>query len=147
MHHALDEAKIAFKNNEVPVGSVIIHRASREIIARSNNLVETKNNPILHAEILSISKACDVLQSKNLSSCDMYVTLEPCFMCACAISHSRLKCLFYGAYDLKHGAIENNLRFFTSKECFHRPEIYGGILETKSNSLMKLFFQKLRNQE
>ena len=144
MKQALEQAKIAFDKNEVPVGAVIVDRLNRKIIASGYNKSEEANNALYHAEIIAINEACKIISSKNLSDYDIYVTLEPCTMCAAAIAHSRLKCLFYGATDPKQGAIESNLRFFNSKACFHRPEIYGNILAEDSSLLMKEFFKRMR---
>lgn len=144
MQQALEQAEIAFNKNEVPVGAVIVDRLNQKIIASSHNNTEEKNNPLYHAEIMAINEACKITSSKNLSDYDIYVTLEPCAMCAAAIAHSRLKRLFYGAYDPKHGAVESNLRYFNSKACFHRPEIYEGILAAPSALLMQRFFKNIR---
>jgi tRNA(adenine34) deaminase len=145
MQAALDEAAIAFAENEVPVGAVIVNRATKQILSRGHNIVEQKHNPLLHAEIIAINQACTVTGSKNLSEYDIYVTLEPCNMCSSAISFAKLGNLFYGASDTKHGAVENNTRFFTSASCFHRPEIYPGLYYELSASIMKKFFRKIRS--
>lgn len=144
MKRALEQAQIAFDKNEVPVGAVIIDRLHNKIIAGSYNKCEEANNALCHAEINAINEVCKSISSKNLSNYDIYVTLEPCAMCAAAIAHSRLKRLFYGASDPKHGAVESNLRYFNSKACFHRPEIYSGILAEDSSLLMREFFKKMR---
>ncbi|HJD55466.1 MAG TPA: nucleoside deaminase [Rickettsia endosymbiont of Pyrocoelia pectoralis] len=145
MQQALEQAEIAFSKNEVPVGAVIVERLGQKIIAASHNNTEEQTNALYHAEIMAINEACRITSSKNLSDYDIYVTLEPCAMCASAIAHSRLKRLFYGASDPKHGAVESNLRYFNSKACFHRPEIYGGILAEPSALLMQKFFKGMRN--
>ncbi|MCC8369360.1 MAG: nucleoside deaminase [Rickettsia endosymbiont of Oxypoda opaca] len=144
MQEALKQARLAFGKNEIPVGAVIVDRVNQKIIAVAHNITEEKNNALFHAEIIAINKACRILGSKNLIGHDIYVTLEPCAMCAGAIAHSRLSRLFYGTNDPKQGAIESNLRFFNSKACFHRPEIYGDILALESKILMKSFFKKIR---
>ncbi|WP_347939132.1 nucleoside deaminase [Rickettsia oklahomensis] len=144
MQQALKQARIAFDKNEVPVGAVIVDRLNQRIIASSYNNTEEKNNALYHAEIITIHEACNIISSKNLNDYDIYVTLEPCAMCAAAISHSRLKRLFYGASDPKHGVVESNLRYFNSSACFHRPEIYSEILAEDSGLLMKEFFKKIR---
>lgn len=141
---ALDQAHKAFECNEIPVGAVIVNRLTKTIIAKAHNLVEQKNNPILHAEIIAISDACKHFSSKNLSHCDIYVNLEPCTMCAAAISQARIGRLFYGAQDLKQGAVENGIRFFTSSACFYKPEIYSDIHSDISSKLIKKFFEKIR---
>ncbi|ASX27855.1 tRNA-specific adenosine deaminase [Rickettsia sp. MEAM1 (Bemisia tabaci)] len=145
MREALKQAELAFSKNEVPVGAVIVDRENQKIIAKSYNNTEEKNNTLYHAEIIAINKACKIISSKNLSNYDIYVTLEPCAMCATAIAHSRLRRLFYGASDSKHGAVESNLRYFNSKACFHRPDIYSGIFAEDSALLMKEFFKKIRD--
>lgn len=145
MREALKQAEIAFSKNEVPVGAVIVDRENQKIIAKSYNNIGEKNNALYHAEIIAINEACRIISSKNLSDYDIYVTLEPCAMCAAAIAHSRLKRLFYGASDSKHGAVESNLRYFNSKACFHRPDIYSGIFAEDSALLMKEFFKKIRD--
>jgi len=144
MEQALKQAQIAFDKNEVPIGAVIVDRLNHKIIATGYNKSEEVGNALYHAEIIAINEACKIISSKNLIDYDIYVTLEPCAMCAAAISHSRLKRLFYGASDSKHGAVESNLQYFNSKACFHRPEIYSGILSKDSSLLMKEFFKKIR---
>ncbi len=144
MQEALQQARLAFSQGEVPVGAIIVNPKTGAIISKAYNLVETSYNAIFHAEILAINEACQKLSCKDLSSLDMYVTLEPCAMCASAVSHARLNRLFYGASDPKRGAVENGVRFFTSKSCFHRPEIYADLLSEESSSLLKEFFKKLR---
>ncbi len=142
MQESLLEAKKAFDNNEVPVGAIIVH--NKDIISRSYNRMEEYQNPLMHAEIIAINKACKIFNNKSLENCDIYITLEPCAMCASAISHARIARLFYAASDAKHGAVENGVRFFTSSSCFYRPEIYNGILIDQSTDLLKTFFSKLR---
>jgi len=146
MQQALLEAKKAFENNEVPVGCVIAD-SEGNIISRAHNLVEKTQNPNFHAEMIAIDEACKKLGSKNLENYDIYVTLEPCTMCASAIANSRITRLYYGALDDKHGAVENGVRFFTSKSCFHRPEIYSGIYAEESTELLKSFFSKIRKDK
>ncbi len=144
MNLALEEAYKAFKIGEVPVGAIIVDNKTKEVIARSHNLVESYSNPIFHAEILAINEACKFLGKKYLLSCDIYVTLEPCAMCAAAISYSRIKRLFYGASDSKSGGIENGVRFFTNANCHYKPEIYPGIKEDESSKILTDFFKALR---
>jgi cytosine deaminase len=144
MRSALENALYAQVNKEVPVGAVIVMRDTDKIISTGYNRVETDANPTKHAEMIAIEAACKVLQSKNLSECDLYVTLEPCAMCAAAISYSRIGRLFYGASDPKQGAVESGGRFFTQDTCMHRPEIYDGIMSEEARSLMKVFFENLR---
>lgn len=144
---ALEQAKQAFSEDEVPVGAVIVNRLSKEIISKAYNMVEQGNNSTLHAEMIAISKACNDLKSKNLSDCDIYITLEPCSMCSTAISLARIGRLFYAASDTKQGAVENGSRYFTISSCFHRPEIYPGLAGDFSMQLIKKFFSKIRKDK
>lgn len=144
MDEALKQAQLALDNNEIPVGAIIVNRISNKVIAKAHNIVEKTKNPVLHAEIVAINQSCQILASKNLSDCDIYVTLEPCAMCSAAISFARIGRLFYAANDPKQGAIENGGRFFNSKSCFYRPEIYGGFSAKISENIIKEFFKKLR---
>lgn len=144
MEEALQQAQIAFDEREIPVGAVIVNRVSGKIIVKAHNMVEQANNALLHAEIVAINQASALLSSKNLSGHDIYVTLEPCVMCAAAISFSRISRLFYGANDPKQGGIENGCRFFNSNSCFHSPEIYGGLSADFAQKLIEEFFKKIR---
>jgi tRNA(Arg) A34 adenosine deaminase TadA len=147
MRFALEEARLAYMENEIPVGCVIIKQPEGKIISKAHNLIEQKKNPNFHAEIIAINNACVQLNSKNLFNCDIYVTLEPCTMCASAISNARLKRLYYAAADIKHGAVENGARFYTQNFCFHRPEIYSELLSSESSELMTGFFRQLRKNK
>jgi len=142
---ALEHALYAQVSGEVPVGAVIVQRSSGQIISSGYNQVETDNNPLRHAEVIAIDMACKELKSKNLSECDLYVTLEPCAMCSAAISHARIGRLFYGTADVKQGAVENGVRFFTQGSCMHRPEVYDGIMAEESRELIRTFFERLRH--
>lgn len=144
MRQALEQALFGASNNEVPVGAVIAHRFDKEIVARASNQVEVEHNPTAHAELVAITTACKMINSKNLTDYDLYVTLEPCTMCAAAIAHARIGRIFYGASDTKMGAIEHGVRFFTNKACHHHPEIYMGILADESEVLLRNFFKELR---
>lgn len=144
MDFALSQAKLAAAQGEVPVGCVVVDRVSGEVIASAHNLCEQKKNANLHAEILAINEACKILDSKNLSDLDLYVTLEPCTMCASAIANARIGRIYYGAADEKQGAVENGVRFFTAGSCMHRPEIYSGVKSEESEELLKEFFKSLR---
>lgn len=144
MREALEQALYAFIGAEVPVGAVIVDRESKEIVARGRNAVEANCNPTHHAELIAINEACRKLRTKNLKRCDIYVTLEPCAMCAAAISHARIGRVFYGASDTKMGGVENGVRFFTNRNCHHRPEIYPGIMAQESGALLKDFFAGMR---
>lgn len=147
MAQALAQAKIAYDIGEIPVGCLIVNNKNGEIIVATHNLMQRDKNPNYHAEILAINAACNKLSSKNLNGCDIYVTLEPCTMCASAIANARIARVYYAAEDKKHGAVENGVRFFTTNSCFHRPEIYSGINEAESSALLKTFFSKIRKDE
>lgn len=139
---AFSEAQVAFAKNEVPVGAVIVDLSTYKVIASASNA--SLQNFICHAEILAINQATDILQTPYLSNCAIYVTLEPCAMCAAAISLARLKRLYYGTVDTKFGAVESASQFFTQKNCFHKPEIYTGFMESEIKILMQSFFKALR---
>jgi tRNA(adenine34) deaminase len=141
MDDALSEARAADEAGEVPVGCVVV-RAGK-IIARSGNRTVRDRDPTAHAEILAIRQAASVLGSERLTDCDLYVTLEPCAMCAAALSFARIRRLYYGAADPKGGAVEHGVRFLAAPTCHHRPEVYGGIGETAAAGLLRDFF-KLR---
>lgn len=138
MKRALELARIAGGNDEVPVGAVIVENGV--IIAESYNQNIALSDPTAHAEILVIKEACQIKSSQRIPECDLYVTLEPCPMCAQAISFARIRRLYYAASDPKGGGIS----IFSSKSCFHKPEIYNGIMETESSKQLKDFFKKLR---
>jgi len=141
---ALEEANKAFQLGEVPVGAVIVDSLQKKVITAKYNLCETAKNPLAHAEILAINEACLLLDTKHLTNCDLYVTLEPCSLCAAAISFARLRRLYYAASDPKFGAVESNYSFYNSPNCFHKPEIYSGIGKEKSVNMLKKFFVNLR---
>ncbi|MGI9374067.1 MAG: nucleoside deaminase [Hyphomicrobiales bacterium] len=140
---ALEEAKIAAERGEVPVGAVIVS-ANGNVLARAGNRIMELNDPTAHAEVLAIRAACETLGSERLVDCDLYVTLEPCTMCAGAISFARIRRLYYGAEDTKGGGIDHGARFFSQKTCHHAPEIYSGIMERQSVELLKGFFKTRR---
>src|SRR5215211_8631158 len=142
MDDALAEAHAAQAANEVPVGCVVVREGA--VIARAGNRTLRDRDPTAHAELLAIRAAAAALGSERLTDCDLYVTLEPCAMCAAAISFARLRRLYYGAADPKGGAVENGVRFFSAPTCHHRPEIYGGIGEAAAAALLKDFFQARR---
>lgn len=141
MRVALEEAKKALKKNEIPIGAVIVNRKEKKIISSSHNLVESKKNPTFHAEILAVNKALKVQKTKFLNDCEIYVTLEPCPMCAMAISLTRIKTLYFAAYSIKTGCIDNGPMLYNSKVCSHKPETYGGICEKEASSILKAFFK------
>ncbi|MGC1466998.1 MAG: nucleoside deaminase [Pseudolabrys sp.] len=142
MQNALDEARNAAARGEVPVGCVVVRDG--EIVARAGNRTLADRDPTAHAELLAIRAAAAALGSERLSDCDLYVTLEPCAMCAAAMSFARIRRLYFGAGDPKGGAVENGVRFFASPTCHHRPEVYGGINESESGVLLKEFFAARR---
>jgi len=120
------------------VGAVVVHQGV--VIASCHNLTETNRDPTAHAEILAIRAAAAKLGDVRLAECDLYVTLEPCAMCAAAISHARIRRLYFGAYDAKGGAVEHGPKWFQQSTCLHKPEVFGGINEIESGALLKEFF-------
>lgn len=147
MAYALEEARKSFARGEVPIGAVIVDQNTGEVIAASGNRMEHANDPTLHAEMNVIKLACSLLGTARLVDCDLFVTLEPCPMCAQAISFSRIRRLYFGAYDMKGGGVEHGARVFNASSCHHRPEVYGGIMELESAGLLKDFFAKLRQED
>jgi tRNA(adenine34) deaminase len=142
MDQALDFARAAALAGEVPVGCVVVRDG--EVIAGAANRTLTDRDPTAHAEILAIRQAARALGTERLTDCDVYVTLEPCAMCAGAISFARIRRVYYGAADPKGGAVDNGVRFFASPACHHRPEVYGGIGESEASALLKDFFRERR---
>jgi len=142
MEEALKQAKIAFKKDEVPVGAVIVENG--KIIATSHNQNLILKDPTAHAEILVMREAAKIKDSPRLDGCDLYVTLEPCAMCASAIALARIRRVYYAASDIKFGAVENGARIFSSTSCHHKPEIYSRISEEESKELMQSFFRNKR---
>src|SRR5215208_7089278 len=142
MDIALSEAWAAGAAGEVPVGCVIVR--DNAVVAKAANRTIADRDPTAHAELLAIRAAAAAVGSERLTDCDLYVTLEPCAMCAAAMSFARLRRLYYGAADPKGGAVENGVRFFSAPTCHHRPEIYGGIGEAAAAALLKDFFQARR---
>jgi tRNA(Arg) A34 adenosine deaminase TadA len=143
MDRALELARTAADLGEVPVGALIIGPDGR-VIAEAHNLTRARKDPTAHAELLSIQQASAVLQSERLIGCDLYVTLEPCPMCAAAISFARLRRLYFGASDAKSGGVEHGPRVFSHATCHHAPEIYPGLGESESRALLERFFSGLR---
>jgi tRNA(Arg) A34 adenosine deaminase TadA len=141
---ALREAEHAASRGEVPVGAVIVEPDSGEILARAGNRVEATNDPTAHAELLAIRKAAVAAGAPRLEGFDMYVTLEPCAMCAAAISFARIRRLYFGAYDPKGGGVEHGARFFHQPTCHHAPEVYGGLEESRAAELLVMFFKEKR---
>lgn len=142
MQQAITLARQAASAGEVPVGAVIVKDG--QVIASAHNLTETKKDPSAHAEMLAVRSACETLQTPRLTGCDLYVTLEPCAMCAAAISFARIRRLYFGAADVKGGAVENGARFFGRPTCHHAPEVYSGIAEVECAEILKRFFQERR---
>lgn len=144
MNRALKEARAAAQRGEVPVGAVVVDPAGATILASAGNHVEELNDPTAHAEMLVIRAAAGVRRSARLAGCDLYVTLEPCAMCAAAISFARIRRLYFGAYDPKGGGVEHGPRVFSQPTCHHRPEVYGGVEEETAASLLQAFFRDRR---
>jgi tRNA(adenine34) deaminase len=140
---ALEEAQGSLARGEVPVGAVLT-TANGELLAKSGNRTIELKDPTAHAELLVIREGANKLASERLVNCDLYVTLEPCAMCAAAISFARLRRLYFGAIDPRMGAVENGPRLFQQPTCHHRPEIFGGIGETEAAQLLKAFFAERR---
>lgn len=143
MEEALAEAERAAKAGETPVGAVVVS-PDGQIAGRGHNLVIAASDPAGHAEMRALRQACLAAKSERLPGYDLYVTLEPCTMCAAAISFARIRRLYFGAPDEKGGAVEHGVRFYSSPACHHAPEVYGGIAEARSAALLKDFFRKLR---
>ena len=144
MEEALREAERAAASGEVPVGAVLVDAATGAVLAAAGNRVEQLSDPTAHAEMLVIRAGAALRQAPRLEDCDLYVTLEPCAMCAAAIAFARIRRLYFGAYDPKGGAVEHGPRFFDQPTCHHRPEIYGGIEEGRAAALLKRFFAARR---
>jgi tRNA(Arg) A34 adenosine deaminase TadA len=144
MELAFAEAQAAAAAGEVPVGAVLVDGHSGEVLAAAGNRVESAADPSAHAEMLVIRAAAAKRASPRLSDCDLYVTLEPCPMCAQVISFTRIRRLYFGASDTKGGGVENGPRIFSQATCHHRPEVYGGLDETRASELLRQFFAARR---
>lgn len=142
MRAALDAARDAAKAGEVPVGAVVMR--GETVVAIAANAPRTLHDPTAHAELLAIRAAAEALGRERLEDCDLWVTLEPCAMCAGAISHARIARVYYGASDPKGGAVEHGPRFFAQPTCHHRPEVYSGIGEGEAGALLREFFAARR---
>jgi tRNA(adenine34) deaminase len=142
MDLALDEARKAQSLGEVPIGCVIVRDGA--VIASAGNRTLTDRDPTAHAELIAIRAAARALGSERLTDCDLHVTLEPCAMCAAAISFARIRRVYYGAPDPKGGAVDNGVRFFAATTCHHRPEVYGGISADAAANLLRDFFAARR---
>ena len=142
MDLALKAAETAGKSGEVPIGCVIVR--GYEVIATAGNRTLTDRDPTAHAEVLAIRRAAERVGTERLVDCDLYVTLEPCTMCAAAISFARIRRLYYGAADPKGGAVDSGVRFFASSTCHHAPEVYSAVGESEAATLLKEFFRVRR---
>jgi tRNA(adenine34) deaminase len=142
MDLALQEARAAGERGEVPVGCVVVRGGA--VVARAGNRTVADRDPTAHAEIIAIRQGAAALGSERLDACDLYVTLEPCAMCAGAVAFARIRRLYYGAADPKGGAVDNGVQFFASPTCHHRPEVYGGMAEAEASALLKDFFKDRR---
>ena len=139
---ALEEARDAARRGEVPVGAVVARDG--KVVATAGNRPREFRDPTAHAEMLAIRRACAALENERLTGCDLYVTLEPCTMCAAAIAFARIRRVYFGAYDPKGGAVESGVRFFAQPTCHHAPEVYGGIRQGEAAALLRAFFAEKR---
>ena len=146
MERALALAAYAAEQDEVPIGAVVVNPENGEIVSEAYNLSEHVADASAHAEILAIRKACEKLKCTRLRGMDLYVTLEPCTMCAAAISFARIQNLYFGAVDAKGGAIVSGVKFYDSPTCHHRPEVQGGIMERECGQILKDFFKAKREK-
>jgi len=144
MDIALEEARAAAGRGEVPVGAVLVDGATGAVLARAGNRTEELSDPTAHAEMLAIREAAAQRGDARLPGCDLYVTLEPCAMCAAAIGFARIRRLYYGAADEKGGGVEHGARIFDQPTCHHRPDVYGGIGESDAAALLRAFFRERR---
>ncbi|HEX9807522.1 MAG TPA: tRNA adenosine(34) deaminase TadA [Alteraurantiacibacter sp.] len=142
MQRALELARMAAAAGEVPIGAVIARDG--QIVGEGHNAPRAMHDPTAHAEVLAIRRAAEALGGERLTGCDLYVTLEPCAMCAGAISHARISRLYYGAPDPKGGAVEHGARVFDQPQCLHRPEVYSGIGESEAADMLREFFRERR---
>lgn len=142
MDLALKAARMAEKAGEVPIGCVVVRNG--EVVASAGNRTIADHDPTAHAEMLAIRAAARALGDERLTDCDLYVTLEPCAMCAGAISFARIRRLYYGAADPKGGAVDSGVRFFAAPTCHHVPEVYGGLGESEASTLLRAFFKARR---
>lgn len=142
MDLALEEARAAAMRGEVPIGAVVVRDGV--VLARAGNRTIERDDPTAHAEMLAIREAAEAAGSQRLSDADLYVTLEPCAMCAAAISFARIRRLYFGATDPKSGAVESGVRFFGDPTCHHAPDVYGGMAEDEAANLLRDFFRAKR---
>ncbi|WP_425403423.1 nucleoside deaminase [Hwanghaeella sp.] len=144
MIRALEQARQAARRGESPIGAVLVDRTSGDVLAEDGNRVEELKDPTAHAEMLVIRQAAERQNSPRLTGCDLYVTLEPCPMCAGAISHARIGKLVFGAYDPKGGGVDHGARVFDRPTCHHKPDVIGGVSEEDCAALLRSFFQEKR---
>jgi tRNA(adenine34) deaminase len=142
MQSALEEARMASKAGEVPIGAVVVHGGA--IIARAGNVTRSPPDPTGHAEVRALRDAATALGNERLTDCELWVTLEPCAMCAGAIAHARIAKLYYAASDPKGGAVEHGARVFDHPQALHRPEVYSGMGESEASAMLKAFFKERR---
>ena len=143
MEIALKEARFAGDRDEVPVGAVIVDKNNNILASNGNRIIEL-SDPTAHAEILCIREASKKVKNERLTDCTIFSSLEPCIMCATAISYARIKKLFFGAYDYKTGAVESGIKYFETSSCNHKPEFYGGFKEKESELILKSYFKMKR---
>ncbi|MBL6946118.1 MAG: nucleoside deaminase [Rhodospirillales bacterium] len=144
MDHALIHAQAAGMRGEVPVGAILVDASSGAVIAAAGNRVEEAGDPTAHAEMVVIQEGAKRFGRPRLEACDLYVTLEPCPMCAAAISMARIRRLYFGAYDPKSGGVDHGPRVFQQSTCHHKPEVVGGLDETRCADILQAFFRELR---
>lgn len=144
MRLAFEEAAAAAARGEVPVGAVVVDAVTGAVLGRAGNRTEELRDPTAHAEVLAIRAACAARGMARLPDCDLYVTLEPCALCAAAISFARLRRVWFGAYDPKGGAVEHGPRFFHQSTCHHAPDVYGGLDESEAAAMLRAFFGERR---
>ena len=144
MDLAFLQAEAAGARGEIPVGAVIVDPATGEVLAAAGNETEARHDPTAHAEMMAIRAAAAKVAAPRLAGCDLYVTLEPCAMCAGAVSHARLRRVIYGAYDPKGGGVDHGAKVFSQPTCHHRPEVAGGIDAQRAETLLKDFFAARR---
>ena len=145
MDKAIEQANKALLVNEIPIGAVLVDNSNQKIISSSHNLINSLHNSTFHAEIIVINQACKKKKKKYLSDATLFVTLEPCAMCAAAISEAHIKRIYFGAYDEKKGSLESIMKIYNKKHYFV-PEVYGGIREERCSLILKNFFQLQRNR-
>ena len=143
MHRALELARLAAQSGDVPVGAVIVD-SQGQVISEAHNRTERDHDPTGHAELIALRKAGAYLGSPRLTGCDLYVTLEPCPMCAGALSQARIRRIYYGAYDPKSGGIDHGPQLYNRPGCHHIPEVIGGLREAEARELLQMFFKRLR---